>query len=512
MPQTLCAGVALEHDAGISTFVLIHGAGDAGWSWHLVEAELRAHGHDVLCPDLPAGDDSLKLDDYADAVVAAVAERRDLVVVAHSFGAFTAPLVALRLPAVALVFVAGMVPSPGEAPDEWWANTGHRQAVAAQAARDGGLTGNGDPYVSFYHDVPRALATQAMTHERAHPSAACGSVPWPLQALPDVPTHFVLCTEDRFFPPAFLRRVVAERLGVVPDEIAAGHCVALSRPKELAQMLEGYAKAVRPRLRLADHYDAELRAHHERLRAAMAVRETDRVLDVGCGTGLTTRDAARAAPSGSALGVDTSGKMLALARSYGEQQGISNVAFEQGDAQSHPFPQAHFDLIVSRFGTMFFNDPVVAFSNLARAARPGARLVMLVWQSEEQNEWARAFRRALGGDVSPPRVELDPFSFADPAVIRAVLDAAGFAEVDVADVREPVYYGPDATAALELVRDMKQPRDLLARMSAVAAERALSDLRALLLAHETADGVLFDSKAWLVTAKRSEARSPALQQ
>jgi pimeloyl-ACP methyl ester carboxylesterase len=227
----------------LSTFVLIHGAGDVGWYWHLVEAELRARGHDVVAPDLPADDDSLLLDDYADAVVSAIGDRRDLVIVAHSFGSFTAPLVAARLPVAALVFVAGMVPSPGEAPNDWWSRTGHRQAVDERAARDGGLTGSDDPYVCFYHDVPRELAKQALSKERAHPSAACGSAPWPLDALPDVPTRFVLCTEDRLFPPEFLRRVVTERLGVIPEEIAAGHCVALSRPKELADILDGYARS-----------------------------------------------------------------------------------------------------------------------------------------------------------------------------------------------------------------------------------------------------------------------------
>src|SRR5688500_3565942 len=113
----------------MSTFVLLHGAGDVGWYWHLVEAELGARGHDVVAPDLPGDDDSLTLDDYADAVVAAVADRRELIVVAQSFGAFTAPLVAVRLPVDALVFVAGMVPAAGEAPRDWWERTRYRQAV-----------------------------------------------------------------------------------------------------------------------------------------------------------------------------------------------------------------------------------------------------------------------------------------------------------------------------------------------------------------------------------------------
>ena len=146
-----------------------------------------------------------------------------------------------RLPTRVLVLVAAMIPRPGERPNEWWANTGYRRAVQEQAARDGGLTGNEDPYVCFYHDVPRALAEQALSRERQHPSRAAVAAPWPLAAWPKAPTKFVLCTQDRFFPPDLLRRLAVERLDLVPDEIAAGHCVALSRPKELARMLEGYA-------------------------------------------------------------------------------------------------------------------------------------------------------------------------------------------------------------------------------------------------------------------------------
>jgi len=228
----------------MSTFVLIHGAGDVGWYWHLVEAALRTAGHDVVAPDLPADDEAAGLGDYADAVVRAIGDRRDLVVVGQSFGGFTAPLVADRLPVQVLVLVAGMIPAPGEAPEDWWDNTGYAQAVRERAARDGGLTGNADPHVCYYHDVPRRLAEQAMSKERDHPSAASMREPWPLAAWPDVPTRFVLCTKDRFFPAKFMRRVVAERLHIAPDEIAAGHCVALSRPVQLADILAGYT--VRP--------------------------------------------------------------------------------------------------------------------------------------------------------------------------------------------------------------------------------------------------------------------------
>ncbi len=184
----------------MSTFVLIHGAGDGGWYWHLVQAVLINRGHRVVAPDLPAGDESAGLGDYADAVVQAIGDCRDLVVVGQSFGAFTAPLVADRLQGDELVLVAGMIPAPGEPPEDWWDNTGYAEAVRQQTARDGGLTGNADPYVCYYHDVPRKIADQAIARERDHPSAASMREPWPMAAWPAVPTRFVLCTEDRFLP------------------------------------------------------------------------------------------------------------------------------------------------------------------------------------------------------------------------------------------------------------------------------------------------------------------------
>jgi hypothetical protein len=134
-----------------------------------------------------------------------------------------------------------MVPRPGEAPSDWWSNTGYRAAVEEQTAKDGGLTGHEDPLVSFYHDVPPDLAQEALRRGgRSHPSSTAYNQPWPLETWPRVPTRFVLCSKDRFFPSAHMRTVVSTRLGIVPDEIAAGHCVALARPRELATLLKGY--------------------------------------------------------------------------------------------------------------------------------------------------------------------------------------------------------------------------------------------------------------------------------
>jgi pimeloyl-ACP methyl ester carboxylesterase len=214
----------------MATYVLIHGAGDVGWYWHLVDAELRDRGHDVVAPDLPCDDDSAGLWDYADTVLDAVGDRAELVVVAQSFAGFTAPLVCDRAPVEQLVLVAAMIPAPGEAPGDWWANTGYEKERRE---------GDGDTIATFYHDVPPDLASEALRRGRAQSDTPTRE-PWPLESWPDVDTRFLLCRDDRLFPAEFLRRVVRERLGTVPDEIDGGHCVALSRPKELAERLDGF--------------------------------------------------------------------------------------------------------------------------------------------------------------------------------------------------------------------------------------------------------------------------------
>jgi pimeloyl-ACP methyl ester carboxylesterase len=226
----------------VSTFALIHGGGGSGWEWHLVAAQLRARGHHAVAPDL-SDDESATLSDYAHSVVRAVAGSDDLIVVGHSFGAFTAALVAAHRPASGLVLVAGMVPAPGESPADWWTNTGHAEAVRHQARTDGGLTGSEDPAVCYYHDVPATIAALALDRQRSHPSMRAYTETWPLREWPDVPTRLVLCTEDRLLPAEFLRRVARDRLGITPDELASGHCAALGHPHELASLLSSYRYA-----------------------------------------------------------------------------------------------------------------------------------------------------------------------------------------------------------------------------------------------------------------------------
>lgn len=150
----------------------------------------------------------------------------------------------------------------------------------------------------------------------------------------------------------------------------------------------------------ADFYDAELARHNRHLRVAADFGADDRVLDIGCGAGQTTREAARAAPQGEAIGVDISAEMLEEASRRSAAEGLRNAMFEQGDAQFHGFPTGSFDLCISRFGVMFFADPAAAFANIGRAMRPGARLVWMVWQSRARNEWSRAIRQALAPAIA----------------------------------------------------------------------------------------------------------------
>ena len=252
----------------------------------------------------------------------------------------------------------------------------------------------------------------------------------------------------------------------------------------------------------ADFYDAELHRHNVHFRAAAAVRSCNQVLDIGCGTGQTTREAARAAVDGSAMGVDVSAPVLERARRLSRYHGLRNVTYQHGDAETHPFPSARFDLCISRFGTMFFADPVAAFTNIRRALRPGARLVLMVWQDADRNEWFTATRQALAGSSAPTASasDLEPFSLAEPATTRRMLTVAGFAEVAFTDSHEPVHYGPDAGAASDAVLALQHARDLLASLDRTTAENALDRLRGMLAAHETGDGVHLDSRAWIITA------------
>ncbi|MCO6008668.1 alpha/beta hydrolase [Actinoallomurus purpureus] len=221
----------------MATFVLIPGAASGPEYWHLLTAELRRRGHDVVAVDLPCEDDSAGLSEYADAVVRQTRDRADLTLVAHSFGGFTAPLACERVPVDLLVMLTAMIPAPGEPAGAWETATGHERALREEARRHG--VPEGDTEAIFFHDVAPELAAETERHARGQ-SATPFEKPWPLPAWPNVSTKFLLCRDDRFFPAEFTRRVVRDRLGIVPDEMPGGHMVMLSRSGELADRLVAY--------------------------------------------------------------------------------------------------------------------------------------------------------------------------------------------------------------------------------------------------------------------------------
>jgi pimeloyl-ACP methyl ester carboxylesterase len=225
-----------------TTFALIPGAGGSAWFWHRVTPLLAATGANAIPIELPAGDDAADLTRYADIVVESVAEvSGPLVLVGQSLGAFTAPIVATRVPTALIVLVNPMVPTAGESGGLWWENTGQQAARIAYFQRIGLSREDFDPIEDFFHDVPVAVRDEALRQPEPQQSDTPFERPWPLDHWPDVPTRVIAGSDDRLFPLEFQRRVVRERLGLEVDVMPGGHLMALSRPQELVDLLVDFA-------------------------------------------------------------------------------------------------------------------------------------------------------------------------------------------------------------------------------------------------------------------------------
>lgn len=220
-----------------ATFVLVPGAGGDSFYWHLVAPLLRDAGHEVLTPDLPAGDDDAGLAAYADAIVAAAQGRDGIVLVAQSMGALSAPLACERLDVTALVLVCPMIPATGETGGDWWSATGQLQAARELALAEGRDPDAFDVSELFLHDVPEPVVDALVARGEPRQSGRPFRDPWPLPAWPTLPTRVIAGRHDRLLPLGFLQRLARDRLGIEPLVVDSGHLPALSVPAELAVQL-----------------------------------------------------------------------------------------------------------------------------------------------------------------------------------------------------------------------------------------------------------------------------------
>ena len=240
---------------------------------------------------------------------------------------------------------------------------------------------------------------------------------------------------------------------------------------------------------------------------AAALRPGSQVLDVGCGFGGTTLAAARLIAPGQATGLDLSAPMLALARADAEAAGLGNAVFEQGDAQVHRFGPTRFDAVISRFGVMFFAEPVAAFANIRSAVRPGGRLVFVCWQPPAANQWLLVPGAALAEHVPFPDGfgsgdRPGMFAFADPDRIRSVLAGAGWRDIEIASEHASILVGGGGTVedAVGFLRTGSMARMMLAGADAATVDRAVASVRTALVPYADAEGVHLGAGVWLVQA------------
>ncbi len=256
----------------------------------------------------------------------------------------------------------------------------------------------------------------------------------------------------------------------------------------------------------ADRYDALLGPFGNAILEAASLAPGQRVLDVGCGNGgVSLEIAARVTPDGSVVGVDLSEPMLAVARSRAAERGVENAIFVQDDVQHHPFEPGSFDRIVSRFGVMFFDDPVAAFANMRGCLAPSGRLTFVCWQDLLLNDWILVPAAALIEHVGMPEPQEPggpgPFSLADEAHLRKVLEDAGWREIttEARSVVQPL--GETVDEAYDFFVKNDVIKGMLADKPADKIEAALASLGAKLGEHLTPRGVELKGSVWLVSAR-----------
>jgi SAM-dependent methyltransferase len=271
-----------------------------------------------------------------------------------------------------------------------------------------------------------------------------------------------------------------------------------------------------------EHRERHLAEHQyltPHLFRAAGISSGERVLDVGCGCGDTTIAAARAARDvaadepgkypprrdshGLAVGLDLSAPMLDVARGLAVQGGMANAAFVQGDAQACPFRRDSFDVMISNFGVMFFNDTAAAFASIGAVVRPGGRLAFLCWRDDTENELFAIPLRAVGA-ITPPQHPAADDLFVDPRRIRELLSGTGWHDIRISPVTERAWIGSDVDDVMSYVCGMPWIRDLTASLDdSTLTARMLAAIAGQYAARQSADGIWVRAAAWLVTARRA---------
>lgn len=255
---------------------------------------------------------------------------------------------------------------------------------------------------------------------------------------------------------------------------------------------------------LQDRYDRQLEPFADVLLDASGLSGRDSVLDLGCGCGATTRRAAR--QSERAVGVDISNPMLERARATAISEGVANVEFVQADVQTHAF-DVSFDVAISRFGVMFFDDPHAAFANVASALEPAGRLAFVCWQELARNDWLLLPGLAAAQYLPLPEQSggPGPFSLADRDALDALLQSAGFTAIDIASYEVPMLLGGGGTIdeTLSFLLNSGMARAMFDGAAPADAQLATAAARHVLQEHYEEDGVRLGAASWVVTARRA---------
>lgn len=256
--------------------------------------------------------------------------------------------------------------------------------------------------------------------------------------------------------------------------------------------------------------DRQIGPHGAAMIQAAAVRPGETVLDIGCGCGGTTLEIAReVGPGGRVTGLDISGPMLGLARRRASALGLGNTEFLHGDAQVFKLPAGHFDVAVSRFGIMFFEDPVAAFKNIFRALKPGGRLAFACWRTPQENPWVLLPMMEAAKHVTmpppPPPNEPGPFAFGDRARIEHILSDAGFNSIAIEKLNLTMALGPsdNLEESVDFMFEIGPMSRLVADIDKPTHDKLRAAIRGVMEKFQGESGVAMPSAAWVVTARKS---------